>query len=128
MNTSKIAANIIEDIYTFNEKYEKTKNKFYCKKINETEYANSLFIMLCKCNYLLEVCNKLKEMGYKFTRYEKELCVLKDLIDNIGENLENINLEQLSMKDQFSLTTYLTKYEKILNVFEDVFEELKDHV
>ena len=68
MNKSKIATEIINDIYTFNFKYENAKNKFGNGQITETKYANGLYILLCKTSYLLKVINKFKEMGYKFAR------------------------------------------------------------
>ena len=128
MNTSKIAANIIEDIYTFNEKYIKATNKLKEKEISPAKYATSLYILACKCTYLQEVVNVLKRKGYKFTRYEKERCVLDDLLEQISNNLQNSDLEELSMREQIALVTYLTKYEKLVNVIEDCFEELKENV
>lgn len=128
MNKSKLALNIVEDIYTFNEKYHKLTNKFNTKNITNSEYANALYILLCKTSYLENVILNLKECGYKFVKYEKEMCILEDLIENISSNMENSQLSELSIREQFSLVTYLSKYEKLTKIFEDEFEDLKEQV
>ena len=126
MNTSKIASNIIGDIYTFHNKYEKAKNKFENQEISENKFANAQYVILCKLTYLTEVINSLKENGYMFARYEKELCILTDLKSSINETLDQHKLSELTIVEQVSLTTYLTKYSNVLSIEEDV-EELKDH-
>lgn len=126
MNKSKIAYEIINDIYTINSKYEKAKTKFETNKINESKFARVQYILLTKLTYLEGVITNLKENGYKFARYEKELNVLTDLIDSIEQTFKTEDLEELSMAENFNLITYLTKYEKVLEIEE--FEELKEKV
>lgn len=128
MNKSKVATEIIEDIYTFNEKYEKAKNKFKNGIITEAKYATVLHILLIKSTYLLGVVDELKNLGYKFMRYEKEVCVLEDLIEQISDNLDNSKIDEITISEKFSLVTYLTKYEKVIDVFKYEYEELKDKV
>ena len=68
----------------------------------------------------------MKEIGYKFARYEKELSILIDLQDSIENTFVQYDLEDLSMPEHFALVTFLTKYEKVLDINE--LEELKDKV
>lgn len=126
MNKSKMAKEIVKDIYTFNTKYEKAKSKFTNGKLSETQYANSLYVLLSEVTYLQKVINKLQEMGYKFAKHEKEICVLEDISEQIANSIDNSKLNELSVYESFSLVTYLTKYEQVLQVIE--YEELKDKV
>ena len=128
MEKSKIASHIVNDIYEFSSKYEKLKNKFEEQTINKHEFANAQYILLSKIVYLSEVATALKGMGYKFAKYKKEMCVLESLMDNMSETLNLQDVTELSDKQRFSLSLYLTKYEEVVSLLDDIFEELKDHV
>lgn len=119
MNKSKIAANIVGDIYTFHNKYEKYKHKFENGEISATKFANAQYVIMAKAIYLSEVVDQLKELGYQFTRYEKEVCILNDLIASIKSTLDDSQLTELSAIEQFSLATYLTKYKKVVPVLDE---------
>ena len=126
MNNSKIATEIINDIYTLNAKYVKAKTKFETKDINETKFAKVQYILLCKLGYLEAVIKSMQENDYKFARYEKELNILTDLSETIEETFNQKDLVDLSIAEKFNLVTYLTKYEKVIEFIE--YEELKDKV
>lgn len=128
MNKSKIASNIVGDIYTFHDKYEKSKHKFENGEISATKFANAQYVIMAKAIYLSEVIDQLKELGYQFTRYEKEVCFLADLIESMGTTLNQTQLSELSAIEQFSLVTYLTKYKNIVSVSDDETIDLKDEV
>ena len=126
MNKSKIATEIINDIYTINTKYEKAKTKFEAKKIDAIKFSKVQYILLCKLDYLETVIHTMQEQDYKFARYEKELIILTDLQDRIEETFNPQDLDSLSIAENFNLVTFLTKYEKIVDLIE--FEELKEKV
>ena len=119
MNKTIIASNIAGDIYTFYNKYEKYKHKFENQEISASKFANTQYVMIPKLYYLSEVINKLKELGYKFANYEKEVCILNDLIASVKLTLDNSQLTELSAIEQFSLATYLTKYKKVVPVLDE---------
>lgn len=126
MNKSKIATEIINDIYTINTKYEKAKTKFEASKIDTTKFVKVQYILICKLEYLEMVIQTMQKQDYKFTRYEKELIILTDLLDKIEETFNPQDLDELSIAENFNLVTFLTKYEKIVDLIE--FEELKEKV
>ncbi|MBO5954595.1 MAG: hypothetical protein J6Q13_01350 [Clostridia bacterium] len=126
MNKSKIAYEIINDIYSLNAKYEKAKTKFEASKIDTTKFAKVQYILICKLEYLKMVIQTMQKQDYKFARYEKELSILTDLQDSIEETFNPQDLDSLSIAENFNLVTYLTKYERIVDLIE--FEELKEKV
>ena len=126
MNKSKIAYEIINDIYSLNAKYEKAKTKFEASKIDTTKLAKVQYILICKLEYLKMVIQTMQKQDYKFARYEKELSILTDLQDSIEETFNPQDLDSLSIAENFNLVTYLTKYERIVDLIE--FEELKEKV
>lgn len=128
MNKSKIALNIADDIYTFNNKYTKLKNKLENQKITQQQFTNAQYVLMCKVAYLKDVIDELSNYGYKFARYEKELCVLQDLVEDIAESFNIEELSTLSVKESFSICTYLSKYENVCNVENEFYEELKEKV
>ena len=72
------------------------------------------------------VIQTMQKQDYKFARYEKELSILTDLQDSIEETFNPQDLDSLSIAENFNLVTYLTKYERIVDLIE--FEELKEKV
>ena len=128
MNKSKIALNIADDIYTFNSKYSKLKNKFNAQKISKEQFTNAQYVLLCKLAYLKDVIDELTNYGYKFARYEKEMCVLQDLVEDITESFNIEEVKELSIKESFSICTYISKYENVCNIENEFYEELKEKV
>ena len=128
MNKSNIAYQVVEDIYTFNKKYLNAKIKFKENKINKNQFSNAQYVILCKLAYLSEVVELLKEKGYKFAKYEKELCVLTDLVDRITDTFNLNDLTDLSTQESFSIAEYLTKYEEVVNVIDEFYDDLKESV
>jgi len=128
MNISKIALQITDDIYTFYNKYEKLKTKFNEKSITKGKFTNAQYVIMCKLAYLKDVIEEVKNRGYKFAKYEKEMCILYGLCDNIIDSFDIKELTNLSIRESFSLCTYLTKYENVLDASEEFYEELKDKV
>ena len=128
MNKSKVAFNIADDIYTFNSKYIKLKSKLKNQQITQQQFTNAQYVLMCKVAYLKDVIDKLSNYGYKFARYEKEMCVLQDLVEDITESFNIEELSSLSIKESFSICTYLSKYEDVCDIENEFYEELKEKV
>ena len=137
MNTSNVAAEIIKDIYNFSSEHEKLKNDYNSKIITKEEFNKKQFMISYKLAYLNDVIDILKEKGYKFARYEKEMCIIQDLSEDIVDTMdvdedddiiEVFNMENLPFKDKVAITTYLTKYEKVYDVIDEFYEDLKESV
>jgi len=128
MNKSKLALQITEDIYTFNSENEILKYNYHEHKIDKYQFATSQYLILCKIAYLIDVIKTLQRMGYKFAKYEKELHVLKGLKKEMIATFNKDNITEISIHEKFSLSSYLTKYDEVLSILDEIYEELQEKV
>ena len=112
---SKDAFNISQDIYNIAGDLEKLNHRFKNFEITPDVYANNLYFISCKTSYLKEVIEIIKQHGYKFSNYEKELTLLDSIIENVDENFKISNMSNLSEDDlKFNFLDFTEKYNHIV--------------
>ena len=121
---SKSAFNISQDIYDIAGEVEKLTNALNNFEINENVYANNLYIISCKIAYLSGIIDAMRKMGYKFSKYEKELTLLDSISETVNENFKISKVSGLTEKDMDVMKDLLIKYDDIAP-FEDE-DELDD--
>ena len=121
MNKSQIALEISQDIYAIGGDLEKATHQLQNFEISTKQYANTLYVMACEVIYLKQVIQVLKENGYKFQNYEKELTILNSVTDAIDNNFKLSNMHELSDEEMQPLVILTRKYAKVVPV--DEFDE-----
>ena len=121
MNKSQIALEISQDIYALGGDLEKATYQLQNFKISTTQYANSLYVMACEAIYLKQVIQVLRENGYQFRNYEKEMTILNTITNTIDDNFKLSNIHELSDKEMNPFVKLTKKYNKVVPV--DEFDE-----
>lgn len=121
MNKSQIALEISQDIYAIGGDLEKATYQLQNFEISTTQYANSLYVMACEAIYLKQVIQVLRENGYQFRNYEKEMTILNTVTNTIDDNFKLSNMHELSDEEMMPFVRLTQKYNKVVPV--DEFDE-----
>ena len=124
MNKSQIALEISQDIYAIGGDLEKATHQLHNFEISSTQYANSLYVMACEAIYLKQVIQVMRESGYQFRNYEKELTILNTVTNTIDDNFKLSNMNELSVEELKPFLDLTKKYEEIVPV-DDLEDELE---
>lgn len=124
MNKSQIALEISQDIYAIGGDLEKASHQLQNFEISTTQYANSLYVMACEALYLKQVIQAMREKGYQFKSYEKELTILNNVTNTIDDNFKITNMHELSVEELKPFLKLTKKYEEVVPV-DDLEEELQ---
>lgn len=120
---SKDAFNLTQDIYSIGGDLEKLEADFNEFKITPEAYANNLYIFACKISYLKGVIDAMRQQGYMFSNYEKELTLLDSISDHVDNRFKISNMGDFEEEDLASLLELADKYEHILPLDEDIDED-----
>ena len=120
--TSDVAFEIAQDIYKLCGKVDSLFEQYGNHQIGANVFYKKLYICACEASYLEGVISEVKNEGYKFVRYQKELNILNLTIEAINNSLKIINVESLENCDIKSLMQLTEKYKKYVCV-DDISEE-----
>ena len=124
-NTTNSAFEIAQDIYNLSGNTDRLFEEYANHQISEQVYYKKLYVLACEANFLDGVVNAIKNEGYKFAKYEKEIELLQTTIEEICNNLEMIKVNSLNNADIKNLTRLINKYKDYVSV-DDISEELSD--
>ncbi len=93
---SKDAFNISQDIYNIASELERLNTRLNNFEIKPEVYTDNLYFIICKTVYLEEVIAAMKQKGYKFRNYEKEMMILNSITENLNSNFEIANMSNLN--------------------------------
>ena len=113
-NFTKDAFNISQDIYNISGDLERLNDSYKNFEISPEVYANSLYVIACKISYLKGVIETIKQHGYKFSNYEKELTLLASITENVDENFKISNMGDFEEDDLLDFVDLSDKYSHIL--------------
>ena len=114
--TSNIALAISQDIYEIFCDVDLADNQLHNFEITPQNYSKRLYIAACKVTYLEQVIEVVKQKGYKFANYTKEMTLIDSIKSIIDENLDMPNVETVTELDLQSLKTLTKKYQKLVPV------------
>ena len=119
---TNVAYELAQDIYAVAGDVEKLHNNYDNHHISEQVYYKKLYVHSCEASCLDHIVNVVKDHGYKFVRYAKELELLQLVLDDIAQNLNLQNMNSLNMLDMKRLVQLTRKYEEYVPC-DDIEEE-----
>ena len=84
---SNLALEISQDIYAISSEVDTANHDMHNFKITPCDYSNKLYIAACKAFYMKQVIEVVRNHGYKFRNYEKEMELLNSIINIVYEDL-----------------------------------------
>ena len=123
--TSNIAYEIAQDIYNIGGNVAKLFDQHDTNQIGVGVFNKKLYLYACQASYLQEVIRAVKNSGYKFMRYEKEIDLLDNICEDINDNLDPANMEEVSEIDMTDLINIAQKYDEYVPM-DDLTEELSN--
>ena len=108
--TSKFAFEIAQDIYALGGDIDKLNEEYDNHHISQQVYFKNLYIHACEATFLDYVVNVMKNQGYKFARYEKELLLLQSILNDINSTLNLEDINSLNKLDMQRLVQFTKKY------------------
>ena len=123
--TSNVAFELAQDIYTLGGDVAKLFDQYDTNNIGVGVFNKKLYVYACEASYLQEVVRVVKNSGYKFMRYEKEINLLDTISEDIYDNLDVANMDELSEIDMNDLTKLATKYDEYVPI-DDISDELSN--
>lgn len=122
--TSNYAFQIAQDIYQIASKVDELFEQYDNHQIGVGVFTKKIFTCVCEAHYLEEVVKAMKNNGYKFAKYEKELLLLESLSTQIPEHLNLESIENTTEFDTKALTKLTEKYKDVVSV-EDITAEIE---
>lgn len=122
--TSNVAFEIAQDIYTLSANVDTLFDQYEKFEITDQTYFKKLYVYACEANFIEGIVHAVKNEGYKFARYEKEVELLNSIIEDISNNFEIINVNSLQKVDFENLSYLVNKYKKYVPV-EEISEEFE---
>ena len=114
--TSNFAFTISQDIYDVFCDIDMADNQLHNFEITPGNYNKRLYIAACKVSYLEEVIGAVREKGYKFANYTKEMAMIESIKTILDENLDMQKVETTTIADFNGLRALTTKYQKLVPV------------
>ncbi len=123
--TSDVAFEVTQDIYALAGAVDKLNERYDNRHISEQVYYKKLYVKACEVACLETVVETLKDKGYKFAKYAKELSILSAISEEINSNLDLKNMNSVNFLDMKNLMHLMKKYKSILPAdnFEEEFSE-----
>ena len=115
---SNIAFELSQDIYAISSDIDLAENQLHNFEITPEVYAKRLYVAACKVAYLQEVINAVKQTGYKFANYVKEMEIINSINEIVEENLDMTSVGTLTMPDLRGVTLLTRKYQKMVPIID----------
>ncbi len=111
-NLSDAAFEIAQDINNICGKFDELQYEFEESEnpISEEEYQTKLYTYYIDSTFINEIISRMRDLGYKFKRYEKQIPLFEHVYESIKDNFDITKVADLTDEDLFPLSKLASKY------------------